>query len=85
MRYTRPGGGTTALLHYDYDIPSVELCRDMYHSRGVFVTPGDCFEEPGSLRIGYAADRQVLADGLKAMSGYFRDLEKGKNDVYMRG
>ena len=85
VRYTRPGGGTTALLHYDYDIPSVELCRDMYHSRGVFVTPGDCFEEPGSLRIGYAADRQVLADGLKAMSGYFRDLEKGKNDVYMRG
>lgn len=48
-----PEAGTTALVYYDYDIPSYDFCTDMVKFNGAFVTPGDCFEEPKSFRVGY--------------------------------
>ena len=48
----------------------------MYHQTGAFVTPGDCFEESKSMRIGYACDGQELKDGLKAVSEFLRTLEQ---------
>lgn len=76
MRYTKPRAGTTALVYYDYDVPSYEFCEQMYHQTGAFVTPGDCFEVPHSFRIGYASDPQTLKDGLQAISDYLRTLEQ---------
>ena len=75
MRYTKPQAGTTALVYYDYDMPSRELCIDMYNRTGAFVTPGDCFEQGRSMRIGYACDVQVLKDGLAAIDEYFALLD----------
>lgn len=75
LTYTRPQAGTTALVYYDYDVPSYEFCERMYHETGAFVTPGDCFEQPRSVRIGYASDTQVLKDGLAAFSAFLRTLE----------
>ena len=66
--YTKPQAGTTALVYYDYDIPSYEFCERLYHGTGSFVTPGDCFEQPHSMRIGYACDAQMLKDGLAALA-----------------
>ena len=76
LRYTRPQAGTTALVYYDYDLESYDFCTRMYHQTGAFVTPGDCFEEPKSMRIGYACDQQELKDGLKAVSEFLRTLEQ---------
>lgn len=75
LTYTKPQAGTTALVYYDYDVPSYEFCKRMYHETGAFVTPGDCFEQPRSVRIGYASDTQVLKDGLAAFSAFLRTLE----------
>ena len=74
--YVKPLGGTTALVYYDFDIPSYELCEEMYHKTGAFVTPGDCFEQPKSMRIGYAYGKDALVKGLKAVSEYFAWKEK---------
>ena len=76
LTYTKPQAGTTALVYYDYDLPSYEFCERMYHETGAFVTPGDCFEQPHSVRIGYASDTQVLKDGLNAFSAFLRTLEQ---------
>lgn len=76
LTYTKPLAGTTALVYYDYDVPSYEFCERMYKETGAFVTPGDCFEQPHSVRIGYASDKQVLIDGLKAFSAFLRILER---------
>ena len=73
--YTKPKAGTTALVYYDYDIPSYEFCKKMYHKTGAFVTPGDCFEQPHSMRIGYACDKQTLKDGLAAIAAFADTLE----------
>ncbi len=72
--YTKPQAGTTALVYYDYDIPSYEFCTRMYHSAGAFVTPGDCFEQPKSMRIGYACDADTLRAGLAAMAEFTETL-----------
>jgi len=76
LTYTKPMAGTTALVYYHYDVPSYEFCERLYHATGVFVTPGDCFEQPHSVRIGYANDTQVLKDGLEAFSAFLRTLEQ---------
>ncbi|MCR5136322.1 MAG: aminotransferase [Oscillospiraceae bacterium] len=78
IRWSCPQAGTTALICYDYDLPSYEFCTRMYHESGAFVTPGDCFEQPKSFRLGYACDAQTLREGLCACSRFFRSLEEGR-------
>ena len=73
--YTKPQAGTTALVYYDFDIPSYNFCLDMYNKTGAFVTPGICFEQEHSMRIGYACDRQELKNGLNAISDYIKTIK----------
>lgn len=74
--YHKPQAGTTALVYYDLDIPSYTFCERMYQETGAFVTPGDCFGEPHSMRIGYASDTQVLKEGLAAISRFIQCAER---------
>ena len=76
VSYAKPQAGTTALVSYDLDIPSYDFCKGMYRATGAFVTPGDCFEQPRSMRIGYACDQETLRKGLEAVSSYLRSLEE---------
>ena len=73
--YIKPSAGTTALVYYNYDIPSYRFARELYEREGVFVTPGDCFGEPGCFRIGYAGNKNTLIAGLKGLSAYAENLE----------
>lgn len=75
LHYVKPRAGTTALVYYDYNLPSYEFCKRMYDEFGAFVTPGECFEEGNSMRIGYACGTQELKDGLAALSLFLRKLE----------
>ena len=72
--YTKPQAGTTALVYYDFDVPSYEFCKRLYDETGAFVTPGDCFEQPKSMRIGYACDKKTLEDGLTALAKFAETL-----------
>lgn len=74
VHYTKPQAGTTALVYYDFNIPSYEFCKEMYDKTGVFVTPGDCFEQPHSMRIGYACETKELEEGLKAFSKFLEEV-----------
>lgn len=76
VSYVKPQAGTTALVYYDLDMDSYALCEDMYHKTGAFVTPGDCFEQPHSFRIGYACEKQDLIHGLQAISEYMERAER---------
>jgi len=76
ISWVKPQAGTTALLYYDLDMDSYTFCKKMYDACGAFVTPGDCFEEPKSMRIGYACDKQELIEGLRAMGDFIKSLEE---------
>ena len=76
ISYVRPKSGTTALVFYDYDLPSELFCDRMYRETGAFVVPGDCFGVEKSMRIGYANNAKTLREGLNAVSAFLRILEK---------
>lgn len=78
ITYIKPEAGTTAFLHYHYDIPSEEFCNILYKKDGTFLLPGKCFgdEFDRYLRIGYAYSPDVLEEGLQKVSAFLRDLEK---------
>lgn len=76
LHYVKPQAGTTALVYYDAPVPSYDLCLDMYRECGAFVTPGDCFEQPGCMRIGFANDIGILRGGLEAMHEYLQKYAK---------
>ena len=76
VSFVKPRAGTTALVSYDFDIPSVEFCTRLFKETGAFVTPGECFDEPHCFRIGYASDAWTLAAGLEAMDRFMQKLEK---------
>lgn len=77
LSIVEPEAGTTALVYYDYDMPSYDFCTALMETEGALVTPGDCFEEPHSMRLGYAYSDNVedLKEGLAAISRYMRTLE----------
>lgn len=82
VSYVKPQAGTTALVHYDLPVASYEFCEEMYKQTGAFVTPGDCFEQPRSMRIGYACDTETLKNGLRAISEYINwKLEELKKNA----
>ena len=74
LSWVRPRAGTTALIRWDRPVESYDFCRRMYERTGAFVTPGDCFGEPRSMRVGYACARAELEGGLAAVSAFLRTL-----------
>lgn len=68
--WVKPRSGTTALLRYDLPITSRELCVRLLQETGVMLTPGSALDTEGYLRIGYANNPQVLADGLPLLSDF---------------
>lgn len=68
--YIKPKAGTTALVHYDFDLPSYEFCKELLQETGAFVTPGACFEIEHSFRVGYASNKEDLIKGLKAIEEF---------------
>ena len=72
--YQKPVAGTTALVYYDKDMPSRELCERLLMETGVLFTPGECFEMEGSVRIGYAFDSKVLQEGLDLFAEFLKSI-----------
>ena len=69
--YTKPKAGTTALGVLRLRRPVLRVLQGACTARpGAFVTPGDCFEQPHSVRIGYACDKQTLTEGLAALAAF---------------
>lgn len=69
-----PDGGTTALIYYDFDINSFDFCHKLAVEYGVFVTPGDCFEEEKCFRIGYCTGVEGLRFGLEEIERFSKTL-----------
>lgn len=73
--YVKPRAGTTAMLKYDFPVPSVTFCTGLLANTGAFLTPGTCFDMEGYVRIGYACSTEVLQAGLEQVSEYVRKMK----------
>lgn len=69
--------GTTCLINYDYDIDSETLAKDAMAKDKILVVPGDYFDMPKTIRVGFGAFRQPekLKESLKALEDYLETLE----------
>lgn len=76
VSYIKPQAGNTALIYYDVDMTSRELCTTLLRETGVFFTPGDCFDLEYCFRIGYAFDSFTLSEGLQKTSELLAGLPK---------
>ena len=68
ISWIEPKGGTTALLKYDVDMTSVDLCQTLLGDTGVLFLPGSTLEMDGYLRVGYCSDIKTLQKGLNIFS-----------------
>ena len=73
VHYLRPVAGTTALVYYDLDMPSYELCKRLIRKKGLLFTPGAAFEMEGEVRIGYAFDSKLLKEGLDKFTEFLEE------------
>lgn len=76
ISYVKPQAGTTALLKYDFDMPSRDFCVQLLDTTGVMLTPGSVMHMEGWLRIGYANDPEILKAGLAKMSEFIATLPR---------
>ncbi len=72
----RPQAGTTAFLHYDYQVPSVRFADELFALNGTFLVPGGAFGWENWLRVGFTPAPDVLKAGLAGLSAYMRTLER---------
>ena len=72
ISWVKPNSGTTALLRYDFDLPSRDFCVELLQQTGVLLTPGVALDMEGWLRIGYANNADVLRAGLAKLSEFLR-------------
>ncbi len=77
ISYIKPKAGTTAMLYYDFDMTSQELCDRLAKEKGVFLTPGFCFETEYCFRAGYCKNPEVLAQGLDKISEFIKEIING--------
>ena len=64
IAWARPGGGTTCFPWLRDGRDARPLCEALARA-GVLVAPGDCFDAPAHLRIGFGAMRSGYAEALE--------------------
>lgn len=51
-----------------------EMCKKLFHEKGLLMVPGECFEMPGFLRIGFGNDSNMFEKGLSIFSEFLKNL-----------
>ncbi|MGC9332612.1 MAG: aminotransferase class I/II-fold pyridoxal phosphate-dependent enzyme [Anaerolineae bacterium] len=74
LSWKPPRGGLLALLHYNMDIPSLELANKLAEEYSVMLAPGSAFGYEHHLRIGIGQHPSVFQSGLDAAGACFSEL-----------
>jgi len=54
-------------------ISSQQLALDLFNQKSLLVVPGECFDMPNHLRIGFGGDTQRLEKSLSVFSAYLKE------------
>jgi aspartate/methionine/tyrosine aminotransferase len=66
--FPAPAGGTTCFPYLRDGRDARPLCEALANA-GVLVAPGDCFDMPAHMRIGFGAQREGYAEALEIFAG----------------
>lgn len=68
LEFTAPAGGTTCFPRLREGRDARPLCESLARA-GVLVAPGDCFDAPSHLRIGFGSQSQGYDEALAVFAG----------------
>lgn len=75
LSWKPPRGGLLALLHYQFNIPSLELADTLATEYNVMLAPGSVFGYENYLRIGIGQNPSTFKSGLEAAFRCFLDIK----------
>lgn len=68
VEWVRPRGGVSAFVRLA-DVPDVEMfCHQLAQERKVLLVPGNCFNHPSHVRLGFGCATSDLEEGLEHVS-----------------
>ena len=63
-----PQAISTSFPKLDVPVDIHQFCEQLLADQGVLLVPGDAFDTPGHVRLGYCAPQVTLKEGLKRLS-----------------
>ncbi len=73
--YVKPKAGVLMFLRLkNVPLSTEELCKDLFKKYKLLMVPGECFDMPGFLRIGFGNDTHMFKAGLEIFSKYLKKL-----------
>jgi aspartate/methionine/tyrosine aminotransferase len=73
ISWVPPTAGSVGFLKHNLESTAADICLDLIKEKSTFLVPGDCFEYPDHIRIGYGNQRNVLKEGLDRFSEYLNN------------
>ncbi|OTA52407.1 aminotransferase [Limosilactobacillus reuteri] len=70
-----PQAVSTSFPKLDVPVDIHTFCENLLHDEGVLLVPGDAFDTPGHVRLGYCAPEATLKEGLKRLSKYMHQYD----------
>ena len=65
-----PAGVSTSFPRLLIEEDTVSFCTQLLEQTGVLLVPGEAFETPHHVRLGYCAPQPVLKEGLRRLSTF---------------
>lgn len=72
ISWVPPTAGSVGFMKHHFDTTAEKICLGLINEKSTFLVPGDCFEHPDHIRIGYGNDKAVLEEGLGRFSDYLK-------------
>lgn len=70
-----PEAVSTSFPKLDVPVDIRSFCRSLLHDEGVLLVPGDAFDTPAHVRLGYCAPEATLRAGLTRLSKYLHQYD----------
>ena len=70
ISWVPPTAGSVGFMKHNLDMTAEEICLDLIKEKSTFLVPGDCFEHPDHIRIGYGNEKKTIMEGLNRFSDY---------------
>ena len=70
-----PQAVSTSFPKLDVPVDIHTFCENLLKDEGVLLVPGDAFDTPKHVRLGYCAPKATLKEGLKRLSSYLHQWD----------
>jgi aspartate/methionine/tyrosine aminotransferase len=74
VSWIAPTAGSVGFFKHHLETSAEKICLDLIKEKSTFLVPGDCFEHPDHIRIGYGNKKSTIREGLQRITDYLNSL-----------